>query len=217
MTGDRDCTPRLRELMQAADLTSFAALRREAGVSTWPLRQLRRGCADRLRAGDLQQLAAALQQPLEQLLSEFGSRPVAPPPTTASDTAALRAEYQRLQQQLAEQAADLQVQFQRESLSTLEAFLLQWPTAAAAVAKNPQVPAPNLLPLIKPVEQLLARWGLEPIGSVGAEAAYDPQQHQLMQGQAQAGDRVRIRYVGYRHRGKLLHRARVSPSASGTN
>ncbi|NJL00504.1 MAG: hypothetical protein HC910_08005 [Spirulinaceae cyanobacterium SM2_1_0] len=197
--------------MQAADLDSFAALQQRASVSTWPVRQLRRGRAGHLRAAVLLKLAQALRVSLPQLLATFGadsSAMLAPP---ASVEVNWQQEYQHLQQQLATQAASLQAGFQRESLGILETFLLQWPTAVAAVANNPQVPAKNLLPLVKPIEQLLAAWQLEPIGTVGAETAYDPQVHELMQGHADAGTPVRIRYVGYRHGDRLLHRARVSP------
>jgi len=206
--ASRERTDRLRELMQAANLASFAALQQRAGVSTWPLRQLRSGQAHRLRAETLASLAQALQISLGQLLRDFSPLdPVEP----EAESAALRQECQRLQQQLAEQAASLQAEFRGGSLSVLESFLLQWPTAAAAAAHNPNVPAKNLLPLVKPVEQLLELWGLEPIGTVGAEVAYDPQLHELLQGQAQPGETVRVRYVGYWQGDRLLHRARVSP------
>ena len=88
---------------------------------------------------------------------------------------------------------------------------MQWPTAAAAAEKNPQLPAVRLLPLIKPVEQLLKQWGVEAIASVGDEVAYDPQHHQLIEGTAAPGESVKVRYTGYRQGEKLLHRAKVSP------
>ncbi len=204
--GDR--TARLRALMQAANLPSFAALRQQAGVSAWPLQQLRRGQAHRLRAETLAALARILRVPLVQLLQDFSPLSLG---VVAREEDALRQEYQRLQAQVEQQGVSLVTDFQAQSLAVIEAFLLQWPTAVAAVAKNPQVAAANLLPLVKPVEQLLAAWGVQPIGTVGAETAYDPQVHELMQGQAQPGEPVRVRYVGYWHGDRLLHRARVSP------
>ncbi|NEO49650.1 MAG: nucleotide exchange factor GrpE, partial [Moorea sp. SIO4A3] len=121
-------------------------------------------------------------------------------------------EYQRLEQQLEQQRETLMQEFQQSSLQVLESWLVQWPTAAYAAQQNQQLPAVRLLPLVKPVEQLLEKWGVEAIASVGDELPYDPQQHQLMSGTAQPGDRVRVRYTGYRIGDKLLHRAKVSPA-----
>jgi molecular chaperone GrpE (heat shock protein) len=123
----------------------------------------------------------------------------------------LKQEYQRLQQQFAEQRETLLQEFQQSSVQVLESWLLQWPTAAYAVTQNDQLPAIRLLPLIKPVEQLLQQWGIDAIASVGDELAYDPQWHQLMSGTVQPGELVRVRYVGYRQGDKLLYRAKVSP------
>jgi molecular chaperone GrpE (heat shock protein) len=58
--------------------------------------------------------------------------------------------------------------------------------------------------------QLLERWGVQPIDSVGDHVGYDPQIHQLIDGQAAIGTPVIVRYRGYRHGEKLLYRARVS-------
>jgi molecular chaperone GrpE (heat shock protein) len=130
----------------------------------------------------------------------------------AASLAALRQEYQRLQQQLEHQRELLMQEFQQSSLQVLESWLVQWPTAAYAAQQNEQLPAVRLLPLVRPVEQLLQEWGVEAIASVGSELPYEPQWHQLMEGTAQPGDMVRVRYTGYRIGGdKLLYRAKVSP------
>ena len=112
---------------------------------------------------------------------------------------------------MAQQRETLNEEFQQSSLQVLESWLLQWPTAAAAAKKKSQLPAVKLLPLLKPVENLLTQWGVEAIASVGEQIPYDPQWHQLMEGDAKPGDNVRVRYVGYKQGDKLLHRAKVSP------
>lgn len=147
-------------------------------------------------------------------LGNSGGKPVSPKEVDnrESEAAALRQEYQRLQLQFQQQRERLTQDFQEESLQILESWLLQFPTAAYAAQKNPQVPAVRLLPLMRPVEQLVQAWGLESIAPVGAEIPYDPQQHQLMDGTAQVGDRVRVRYTGYRQGNRLLYRAKVSPT-----
>ena len=52
---------------------------------------------------------------------------------------------------------------------------------------------------------------MEAIAPVGAEVAYDPQLHQPLEGTAQPGEKVKVRYTGYRQGDKLLYRAKVSP------
>lgn len=126
----------------------------------------------------------------------------------------LQQEYQRQQQQLQTQKEHLLVEYQKSTIQALEPLLLQWPTAAYAARKNPDAPAIKLLPLISPLEKLLVSWGIIPIGEVGTEMSYDPQWHQVMSMAGQtvnAGDPVRVRYVGYRQGEQLLYRAKVSP------
>lgn len=123
----------------------------------------------------------------------------------------LKQEYELLQDKLEQQEEVLKQEFQQSSLEVLESWLLQWPTAAAAAQKNPQLSAVKLLALVKPVVELLKRWGVENIGSVGEKVPYDPQCHQLLEGNAITGDLVEVRYVGYRQDDRLLYRAKVSP------
>jgi molecular chaperone GrpE (heat shock protein) len=67
-----------------------------------------------------------------------------------------------------------------------------------------------LVKLVYPLENLLKQWQIEPISFVGAEIPFDPQLHQLLEGNADSGDLVKVRYVGYRQGEKLLYRAKVS-------
>lgn len=221
--SDFSYTPLLQDLMQQVGFSSFRALSQVAGVSRWQVDQLRRGQAHTLRVATLLKISQALQVSLEELVTTFTTQPQSAPgtiastPTTAnvqeaaSEIAALRQEYQRLQNQLQQQQETLQQQFQQETLRRLESWMLFWPTAAHKAQQEPDLPASRLLPLVRPVEQLLLQWGVEAIASVGAEIPYDPQLHQLTEGTAQPGDRVRVRNVGYRQGEKLLHRAKVSP------
>lgn len=201
-----DYTHRLRVQMQSVGVLSFKALSRAANVSDHAVQLLRQGRADQIRAGQLLQLAQTLQVDIGQLLADFSSSAVKP--AIAPD---LQAEYNRLKAQLDTQKEALLQEFQRASLNRLESWMVQFPTAAYAAHQKPDVPAVRLLPLMRPVEQLLNDWGVEAIAAVGDEIPYDPQVHQLMEGQAQMGDRVRVRYVGYRQRETLLMRAKVSP------
>lgn len=207
--------------MQQAGIPSFRALRQAARVSDWQIEQLRRGKAAQMRLEVLHRLSQTLQVSLMELLNQFAELSNLAPAikgqssqaaeTPSSEQALLRQEYQRLQGQLQTQRENLQQEFQQSSLQILESWLLQFPTAAYAAQQNPQVPATRLLPLMRPVEQLVQSWGLEALAPVGTELPYDPQQHQLMEGTAQPGDRVRVRYTGYRQGDRLLYRAKVSP------
>lgn len=198
----------LRQLMAQVGIPSFKQLSLRADVSELQLRRLRKGQVSQMQLKTLLKLAQALQVSLNQLLVMFLPDSVS---TLQQEDSTLKQEYQRLEQQLEQQRETLMQEFQQSSLQVLESWLVQWPTAAYAAQQNQQLPAVRLLPLVKPVEQLLEKWGVDAIASVGQELPYDPQKHQLMSGTAQPGDTVRVRYTGYRIGDKLLHRAKVSP------
>lgn len=213
---NQDFTRSLQQLMQRVDVTSFQALSKKAGVSEKQLRRLRKGEIEQLRVETLLKLAQVLQVSLQDLLTTFSSLEATitklPLQEEVESLAVLKQEYQRLQQQLENQRAICQQEFQHSSLQILESWLVQWPTAAYAAGENQQLPAVRLLPLVRPVEQLVQEWGVEAIASVGSEIPYDPQWHQLMDGTALPGELVRVRYTGYRlGDDKLLYRVKVSP------
>jgi molecular chaperone GrpE (heat shock protein) len=207
-----DYTDRLRSHMQQVGVSSFKALSRSAGVSEWQVKQLRQGRADQMQVAQLHKLSQALGLSLTELATTFSPLSISPlsiqPLASTTD---LKQEYQRLQIQLEQQRERLWQEFQRSTLQALESWLLQFPTAAYAAQQNPQVPATRLLPLMRPIEQLLKDWGVEAIAPVGAELPFDPQLHQLLDGTANPGEPVQVRYMGYLQGDKLLHRAKVSP------
>jgi molecular chaperone GrpE (heat shock protein) len=151
-----------------------------------------------------------LQVSVSELLEKFGAEK-----QTEQTDAILRQEYQRLQTQLEQQRETLIQEFRQSSLQVLESWMLQWPTAAYAAQQNPSAPAVKLLPLVRPVENLLQQWGVESFAPVGSEVPYDPQFHQLIEGSAKAGETVKVRYTGYRIGSRLLFRAKVSPLPQG--
>lgn len=210
-----DFTHQLQDLMQRVGVSSFKALALSAGVSERQLLRLRRGELPQMRIDVLLQLSQALQVPLNQLVATFSAvdiaREIAPLEDSKQANVDLKREYERLQVQLIEQRQALWQEFQQSSLQVLESWLVQWPTAAYKAQENPQLAAVKLLPLLRPIEQLLQQWGVEAIAPVGAELPYDPQLHQLLAGTAQPGETVKVRYTGYRQGDKLLYRAKVSP------
>lgn len=203
----QDLTHKLQELMQQVGVSSLKALSKKAGVSERQLQHLRQGKVAQMRLETLRKVSQTLQISLDDLLANFGETKLAVEPDSQKD---LQQEYQRLQAQLEQQRSTLMQEFQQLSLQVLESWMMQWPTAAYAAQQNQQLPAVKLLPLVRPVEQLLAEWGVEAIASVGSKIPYDPQLHQLMESTAQPGELVRVRYTGYRQGEKLLYRAKVS-------
>ncbi|HEY9652904.1 MAG TPA: helix-turn-helix domain-containing protein [Coleofasciculaceae cyanobacterium] len=210
MTVSRDpnYTHVLRQLMQQVGVSSYKQLSQLSGISEKQLRRLRQGKLSQLRVETVQKLAQTLQLSASEFLKRFTTPDAEESPETVT---ALKQEYIRLQQQMAQQREALLDEFQQSSLQVLESWLIQWPTVAYKVQQNPELPAVRLLPLVRPVEQLLEEWGVEAIAPVGSELLYDPQWHQLIEGTAQPGELVQIRYTGYRLKSKLLYRAKVSP------
>ena len=191
-------------LMDRVGISSFKTLSRKSGVPEKQLRRLRRGEVSRLRWEFFGKLSEALEVPISQFLTTFAD--------VGDLKGEMSQEYQRLQAQLSQQRQELMLEFQQSSLAILESWLRQWPTAADRATRNPDLSAAKLLPLVRPVEQLVQEWGVEPIAHVGAEVPYDPQWHQLSEdGTAQTGDRVIVVRLGYRHGEKLLYRAEVKP------
>lgn len=209
LTSDQ-LTAALQAQMQQVGLSSFKALADAAEVSPQQIRKLRRGEVGQMRVETLLKLSQVLQVSLDELLDTFSG---ASTQATLQQPDTLKQEYQRLQQSLEQQRENLWQEFQQSILQQLESWLVQWPTAAQKAQENPQLPAVRLLPLVRPLEQLLQQWGVEAIAPVGAELPYDPRLHQLLEGTAQPGDRVKVRYTGYCHGDKLLKRAQVSPVA----
>lgn len=199
--------------MQSQNIPSFRALAQSAAISEGQILQFRRGHAPQMRLEMLQKLAGALKLDLPELLNIAGIQSLAAPLeaiAAAPSDNDLRAEYDRLKQQLTQQETELRQRFQQESLYLLEAWMKNWPRVVHAVQTDkPDLAAAKILPLIKPLEQLLKSWGVETIGCIGKPLPYDPQVHQLVQGQAQAGETVTVSRPGYRQENRLLHRAEV--------
>ena len=205
----------LQDLMQQVDISDLEELSQEANVARLQLIRIQRGLICNLSVGAIARIAKALNVSIDSLVETFveqSTENVHPQKTENRDAlTACQQEYQKLQQEMLQQQEFLEAEFQKASLETIESWLLQWPTAVAAVRKNPQLPAERLLTLIKPIEQLLNQWDVKTIASVGAELSYDPQYHQLLKGTAEPGELVKVRYVGYKQKDKLLYKAKVSP------
>lgn len=202
-----DYTPQLQRLMQQAGFSSIRELSKNSGVQEKHFFRLCQGLVLQTRVDILMKIAEGLKISLMELLRTF-----APDENSfAADgfSSALRQEYQRLQTEMEQLRESLNQEFQQTSLETLEPWLLQWPTAAQKAKENSQLPAKNILVLLKPVERLLQQWGVEIIAPIASQVPYDPHLHQLMEGNSQPGDRVIVVSAGYRKGDRLLYRAKV--------
>ncbi len=206
----------LQRVMQRANISSQRALAEKANVSRWQVQQLRQGKIETMRLSVLRKLATALDCSLIDFLQAFNLEQADNTSQTVGldnnhEITLLRQEYARLEKRLEQQSQTLQHQFQTDALQVLESWLTYWPTAVKAATERDGFDARKLLPLVKPVERLVASWGVTTIGIVGEQLTYDPQQHQLAKGAASPGDLVRISHVGYRHGDNLLQRVKVVP------
>ncbi len=212
-----DFTQKLRELMQPLGVASFRELSRISGISERQILHLRQGKIEQMRLDVLLKLSSVLNISLSELVNTFSGVELVTDTKSANlelsqQIADLQTEYQRSQQQLVQQQELLQQEFQQSTVQLLESLFLQFPTAAHKAQENPQLPAVKIIPLIqKPLDKLLQSWGMEAIAVVGAEVPYNPQEHQLMDGNLAPGEIVKVRYTGYRQGDKLLYRAKVSP------
>ena len=216
-----DFTDNLRNSMQKAGFASFKALSLAAGVSPWQILQLRRGKIAQMRVEVLVKLSQVLQVSWTELVETFCIGGLYSLNKTQSDyknidllkqITDLQVEYERIKLSMGQQREVLKQEFQRSSLQILESLLLQWPTAAYGAREDHQLAAVKILPLVdKPLETLLQAWDVKAIASVGDQIPYNPQFHQLLEGTAQPGEIVKVRYPGYMHYEQLLYRARVSP------
>jgi len=206
-----DYSTKLQQLMQQVGCPSLRELSRQAGVSRWQVQQLREGKALQMRGENLLKLSHALQVSLPDLCAEFSDGELIPQSAIATATMTDdRAEYDRLLAEMAQQRETLMAEFHQSCLQIIESWLKQWPKAVYAAQKNPQLPAINLLPLMRPIEQLVTSWGVEAIAPVGSEVTYDPRWHQLTQGTAEPGQMVTVKSPGYRQGDRLLYRSEVS-------
>lgn len=211
----------LNELMQKVSIESLEELSKVANVPELQIRRLQYGLIYKLSIENSLKLAQVLQIDLQKFItlfaepanSDFPNENITSQSTQEEHPSNLswQQEYQKLEQEIAQQQETWQLQFQQDSLQVIESWLLQWPTAIAAIAKNPDLPAERLIPLVNPVKELVTNWGLTTINSVGEELAYNPQLHELMTGTAESGTMVKVRYVGYKKGNELLYKSKVSP------
>lgn len=203
-----DYTPQLKKYMITVGINSPRELSQKAGVADIHIIRLCRGLALQTSAEVLLKISQALQIPITELLITFVPGSIA---NDSAELSSLEKEYQRLQLEKAELEKTITQDVQQSTLQILESWLLQWPTVVQKVQDHPGLLASKILPILRPLERLMQEWGIEMIAPIGSQVAYDPQWHQLMDGEANIGDPVTVRYAGYRQGDKLIYRTQVTP------
>jgi DNA-binding Xre family transcriptional regulator len=187
----------LQQLMATAHITNWQQLSQQTGISIKRLRKLRQGQSDHLKLSELIQLSRSFQISLVVLLEQLNV-----PDLDLSN----------------EQTTASLPKFQFDSIQAIESFLTYWPAAAHQVQLNPNFLASKLLPLVKPIDRLLASWNVVQLDAVGAIVNFNPQQHQAIAAGVngtidrpiQPTELVTVRYPGYHQSNKLLWRSQVS-------
>ncbi|MGF1577140.1 MAG: helix-turn-helix domain-containing protein [Cyanophyceae cyanobacterium] len=196
----------LRARMAEVGIPSWAALQQRAGISRRAMHSLRHSTVESLRWSQLREVAKALEWPLPVLLQRLSLSA----DNEAEETTDLTPTLSSTTPQ-ARQPHDTQAEtFQTDSFRTLQLLLTQYPSACKLAQTKPDLPAKNLVALFRPLETLLADWGIQPIGQVWQAVDFDPVLHQPDQGSMRSGDPVFVRYVGYQRGDQILCPAKVS-------
>ena len=193
----------LKQKMKEVGIDNYRQLSEKAKVSERQLYRLQNGLISSISVGVLEKIALALNISVGKFIDELTGNQQE---KEAKENVSIQLEKE--QDSLSSQ--------QQEAIFILESLILQLPTIANAVEKNPQLPAKKLLPLLKPLDRLLDHWGIIVIGTIGEVVDFNPQEHELIDrietndGDNQDNFLVKVRYVGYRYQSKLLYRAKVS-------
>jgi molecular chaperone GrpE (heat shock protein) len=140
------------------------------------------------------------------------SSSASPPDPTAKDQeiAELLQQCQRLRTELEQKSSQNSADFKDITFEELQTLLTNYPTACHLAEAKPELPAKNLIALFTPLENLISSWGYQTIGQVWEQVNYDPQIHQADDDEIPEGEKVYIRFVGYRDGERILVPAKVS-------
>ena len=127
--------------------------------------------------------------------------------------AKLENEYQALK---AREGSDMQASASDQRLTLykkVQPLATQLPTLRQSIEEGSEVSVDDVIALLAPLNEALADMGFEAIGKPGGETKFDPTHHRAVGKGARSvapGDRVKVRYVGYRHEDKVVTKAQVT-------
>lgn len=122
----------------------------------------------------------------------------------------LEGKCENLTEKLENLPSELINKWQQESFNLLQTLLANYPTAKTMVKLKPDLPAKNVINLLKPLDKLLAKWGIESIGKPWERVAFNSQIHYGDEENLTPNELVYIRFIGYRQGDKVLIPAKVS-------
>ncbi len=201
----------LNQLIKEVGCQSIPEFSIKFDISQLQLYRLQNGLLSKMSLENVSKIATSLNISIEELIELFAletSLKNIPKPKNNDD---ILKDYQNLQAKYEKQNKELTQKFQLASVEILESLLVQLPTFIFATTSNPNLAAQKLLPLLKPIDNLLNSWNIKPLNCVGEKLPYNPQQHQLLEGDCQQGDLVQVRYIGYIKDDAILYKAKVSP------
>ena len=191
--------------MARADCVSWAQLQRNATLSRYRIQQLRQCQLSSWPLQAMQNLCAALDIPLVELLAAANAIDQTHPDWTCPDGSTPN----HRKAAGAAPPCPSSDAYRQATLQTLEPLLRQLPTAAYAVQHH-NLPASQLLKILKPLESLLAEWNVTQLGAVGQVVPFDPTWQSFLTDTEHKRDTpVSIRYVGYRVGRRIWLKAQV--------
>ncbi|MBN1121306.1 MAG: nucleotide exchange factor GrpE [Anaerolineae bacterium] len=126
------------------------------------------------------------------------------------------AEIDRLKKALADREASQESAAGGDHVILFRRFrsmLTQLPTLESEVNNGASIQAGDVLSILSPLDEWLEESGIVSIGQVGEETSFDPTLHRAVGRGARSvvmGDRVNVKYVGYRLDSEILTKAQVT-------
>jgi len=198
----------LRMRMSALNIANWQQLRKQSGLEAASLRHIRRGEIQKINLPEIDKLAHLLNYQPEEFLKKLSA--IAPINPNIEDLTILRKECERLKNQLEQQRELLTQEIQESFFGELQTLLTNYPSLRKMVENKSDLSARNIIALLTPLDNLLRSWHYEPIGRVWEQVEYDPELHQIDSGDIEPGEKVYIRFVGYRESDRVITPARVS-------
>lgn len=207
----------LQQRMKELDISSWEVLQKKSGLTSRGWRQLRQGELGKLTVSELSSLAASLNWSSSELIENLGLSSAFKnrQQELLAKNEELRQECGRLRDRLQQQKAEITADFQQSTFQQLQSLLTNYPSIRPMTKAKPNLPAKNLVSLLTPLDNLLDSWDYESIGKAWEKVSFNPQLHQADSEDIVEGEFVYIRFVGYRHKDKILCPAKVSKTLPG--
>ena len=201
----------LRLRMTAVNIPTWKELRKKSGLEPLALKRIRQAEVKKINFSQLTKLATVLNWQPEELLPKLGLLPV----TENDNLLVLHKECERLQSQLEQQKSELTQEIRESIFNQLQTLLTNYPSLRQMIEVKPELPVKNIIALFTPLDNVLESWNYEPIGQAWEQVEYSPELHQADSSDIAVGEKVYIRFVGYRDGERIICPAKVSRTLPG--